>query len=141
VAILLALATHCVRQGLYAYVMPGRGAAPSIGPTFGFSVDYLMGPRLLAANIAGYLSNGFSQAFQTFFLLFLCRALLKKAWLGALAFVAGFAVIISPMNAGASLTWIDSVSLLIVFVILALPIMIWFGFFTFAMWGFVGGLV
>jgi len=142
VAILLALLTHCVRQGLYAYFMPGRGAAPSTGRSFGFSVDYLMGPRLVASNVAGYLGNGFGQAFQTFFLLFLCRALLRKAWLGALVFVAGMAlIIVRPLSGGPGQTWIDSISLMIVFVVLALPIMIRFGFFAFAVWGFIGGLI
>jgi hypothetical protein len=142
----LALVLYCLRQSLYALFMPGRGIPPlSSGALrgFGFLPAYLAGGHVVAAGMLVNLSDGLLQACRVFFLLFLCRVLSPRPWMSVIAFVGAMGLMTGAFTESwwSDTRWIENVSLLVVYVLLTLLVIVRFGFLTFAVWGWIGGMV
>ena len=139
VGIALAVVLYCFRQSLYAVFMPGRGMPPGSNAVngFGFMPVFLTGGRVVAAGMLAELMLGLTQALSVFFLLFLCRVLLPRHWMSVVAFVAAIALLTVGMW-WSDTRWIEGLSI-VVFLLLTFPVIVRFGFVTFAVWSWMGG--
>jgi hypothetical protein len=85
------------------------------------------------------LMIGLTQALSVFFLLFLCRVLLPRPWMSVVAFVAAMALLTVGLW-WSDTRWIEGLSI-VVFSLLTFPVIVRFGFVTFAVWGWMGGML
>jgi len=141
VGIALAVVIYCFRQSLYAVFMPGRGMPPGSNAVLGFAFMpvFLTGGRVVAAGMLAELMIGLTQALSIFFLLFLCRVLLPRPWMSVVAFVAAMALLTVGLW-WSDTRWIEGLSI-VVFSLLTFPVIVRFGFVTFAVWGWMGGML
>jgi len=141
VGIALAVVIYCFRQSLYAVFMPGRGMPPGSNavPGFAFMPAFLTGGRVVAAGMLAELTLGLTRALSVFFLLFLCRVLLPRPWMSVVAFVAAMALLTVDVW-WSDTRWIEGLSI-VVFSLLTFPVIVRFGFVTFAVWGWMSGML
>ena len=104
-----------------------------------FTLDQLMGTRFIGS--AGFfaLFAGSYSALQTFFLMFLCRACLRRPWLATLAFVG----LCAPTAAAGWFShgdWIESIVIVLI-VVFTVLMMVRFGLLAVAVWGAVGAFI
>jgi serine/threonine-protein kinase len=139
IAVLAAVAINCVGHALYLGFSPsGAPAASSVLEfnTLPFTLDQLMGTRFIGS--AGFfaLALGLISALRMFFLMFVCRACLRRPWLATLAFVGLYA----PLAAAVSFSqgdWIGPIVLVLILVLDVL-IIVRFGLLALVVAGAVG---
>ena len=95
-----------------------------------------MGTRFIGS--AGFfaLRHGLISALRTFFLMFLCRACLRRPWLATLAFVG----LVAPLAAAASFSqgdWIGAIVMVLI-VVFSVLMMVRFGLLALVVTGAVG---
>jgi predicted Ser/Thr protein kinase len=139
IAILAAVAIDCLSDALYLGFSPsGAPAASSIFEinTHQFTLDQLMGTRFIGSAGFAALHHGLILAVQAFYLMFLCRACLRRPWLATLAFVG----LVAPLQAAASFSqgnWIGAIAMVLIVVIMVL-MMVRFGLLALVVTGTVG---
>ena len=139
IAVLAAVAINCLSHALYLGFSPSGAPAASSVLEFNmlqFTLDQLMGTRFIGS--AGFyaLCLGLISALRTFFLMFLCRACLRRQWLATLAFVG----LNAPLAAAVSFSqgdWIGPIVMVLIVVLNAL-IMVRFGLMALVVTGAVG---
>jgi serine/threonine-protein kinase len=139
IAVLAALAINCLSHALYLGFSPsGAPAASNVLEIHlqRFTLDQLMGTRFIGS--AGFfaLCIGLISAPRMFFLMFLCRACLRRPWLATLAFVG----LVAPLAAAASFSqgdWIESIVMVLI-VVLNVLMMVRFGLLALVVMGAVG---
>ncbi|HEU4687091.1 MAG TPA: protein kinase, partial [Vicinamibacterales bacterium] len=142
IAVLAAVAINCVGHALYLGFSPsGAPAASSVIEYIRvqFTLDQLMGTRFIGS--AGFfaLFAGSYSALHTFFLMFLCRACLRRPWLATLAFVG----LCAPTAAAGWFShgdWIESIVIVLI-VVFTVLMMVRFGLLAVAVWGAVGAFI
>jgi serine/threonine-protein kinase len=139
IAVLAAVAINCLSHALYLGFSPsGAPAASNVLEIHlqRFTLDQLMGTRFIGS--AGFfaLCIGLISAPRMFFLMFLCRACLRRPWLATLAFVG----LVAPLAAAASFSqgdWIESIVMVLI-VVLNVLMMVRFGLLALVVMGAVG---
>jgi len=139
IAVLAAVAIDCLSHALYLAFSPsGAPAASSVleFDTSQFTLDQLMGTRFIGSAGFRALALGLISALLMFFLMFLCRACLRRPWLATLAFVGLYA----PLAAAASFSQGDWIGSIVMVLIVALNVLTFvrFGLLTLAVQGSVG---
>ena len=142
IAVLAAVAINCVGHALYLGFSPSGAPAASSVIEFlrlQFTLDQLMGTRFIGS--AGFfaLFAGLYSALQTFFLMFLCRACLRRPWLATLAFVG----LCAPLAATGWFShgdWIESIVIVLI-VVFTVLMMVRFGLLALVVWGAVGAFI
>jgi len=138
IAVLAAVAINCLSHALYLGFSPsGAPAASSVleFDTSQFTLDQLMGTRFIGSAGFRALALGLISALLMFFLMFLCRACLRRPWLATLAFVGLFAPLAAvPFSQG---DWIGPIVMVLNVVLLVL-MMVRFGLLALVVTGAVG---
>jgi hypothetical protein len=130
---------YLVVLSLYAYVALQRGSANLTGIN-GFNPNLLNGFRSFSASIAGNLSAVVEGSLEYFLTLFLLRALLRKPWLAAIAFVVAWVLVTLLLtNVGSlpPLSFVFLIGLWTLTLSLLVFIMLRFGFFALIVTTFV----
>jgi hypothetical protein len=118
VGVLAAVAVDCLRHALSLQLTPA-GAVPG---DFGFVFENLMGARLIAARTIFAVFGGVLKTFEMFFVLFICRMLLRTTWAAAIA----YCVIYGAFASAASFTddnWVNG-AILIASIACTVPLML-----------------
>lgn len=119
---------------LYFFVLHRQGLQPALCDT-----NYLLGTRRLAGTWLWHLSTSVQGTLISFFIMFVLRALLRKPWLAAIAFVALFAGLkLSSASQGHFL--LSAVTQLLIYGIAAF-VVLRFGFISLAVGLFTADLI
>jgi predicted Ser/Thr protein kinase len=138
IAVLAAVAINCLSHALYLGFSPsGAPAASSVleFDTSQFTLDQLMGTRFIGSAGFRALALGLISALLMFFLMFLCRACLRRPWLATLAFVGLFAPLAAVSFSQGD--WIGPIVMVLNVVLLVL-MMVRFGLLALVVTGAVG---
>ncbi len=141
IGVLAAVGINCLRHGLYLGLSSvGAPAAADVlgGGVLRFTLDQLMGTRFIASAAFHSFQGGFALAMSMFFAFFLCRAVLRKPWLGAVAFLVLVNAYSLPFFMQGD--WIELIGQITINVI-AVVVMVRFGLLALAVWASVGWFI
>jgi serine/threonine-protein kinase len=146
--VVAAVAASCLHRLMYVW-LTNIGTAPAgivpLGGGFGFVLDNLMGVRAATGGIPLSVLVALQNSLVEFFILFLCKVVLRKSWLAVAAAlsisvataVLSFTSVVSVVSRAASADYAFIVFLSVVMMTLAMRL----GFLALTVWVIVGQFV
>jgi hypothetical protein len=141
IGVLAAIGINCLRHALYLWVSPiGAPASPHVyvGGLARFTLDQFMGTRFVASAALYCFAGGFGLALNMFLVFFLARAVCRKAWLGAIVYIAVMSAATLPLLAAGD--WIE-ITVQTTVIAVTVLVMIRFGLLALAIWATFGWFI